>query len=136
MNRLKELREKENKTQSQLALAITDNFSGEKEPYSVSRRTLQYWESGEREINQKNAQKLAEYFGVSVPYLLGYSDEIMTFSSGEEFEKYRNKLLDKHKQSLIEEEKQFLEDFFKLEENDKQIIRYLTKNLKKKKPNN
>lgn len=79
MNRLKKLREKDNMTQSELATAIKEKFSNEKEPYSVSRRTLQYWESGEREINKKNAQKLAEYFGVDVAYLLGYQDERYLF---------------------------------------------------------
>lgn len=48
-----------------------------KPPYNlkISRRTLQYWESGERDIKTDKAQILAEYFGVSVAELLGYVKE-------------------------------------------------------------
>ena len=61
MNRLKELRERKNLTQQELA----DNLG-------ISKRTLGYWEKGERQIKPDKAQELADYFGVSVGYLLGY----------------------------------------------------------------
>ncbi|MGX7777229.1 helix-turn-helix domain-containing protein [Streptococcus pluranimalium] len=132
MLRLKELRKKKGITLKELSQILKERYN-----LIVSDGQLSNYENEKRRPRDESMwSDIADYFGVSVPYLLGYSDKIMTFSSGEEFEKYRNKLLDKHKQSLIEEEKQFLEDFFKLEENDKQIIRYLTKNLRKKKPNN
>ena len=79
MNRLKELRKEKKITQKELA----DNLG-------ISKRTLGYWENGERQIKPDKAQALADYFGVSVGYLLGYevnnktdglSDKIFNFQS-------------------------------------------------------
>lgn len=63
MNKLKTLRKENNLTQEELAKKI-----------GVNLRTLQKWENGESSIRTKNAEKLAKHFGVSVGYLLGYSD--------------------------------------------------------------
>ena len=70
MNNIKILREELGHSQSKLIEEIA------KPPYNlkISRRTLQYWESGERDIKLDKAEKLADYFGISVLYLLGYSD--------------------------------------------------------------
>ena len=69
MNNIKILREELGHSQSKLIEEIA------KPPYNlkISRRTLQYWESGERDIKLDKAEKLADYFGVSVLYLLGFS---------------------------------------------------------------
>ena len=64
MNRLKELRKEKKLTQQELA-----------DTFQVSKRTVQYWENGESQIKPDKAQKLAEYFGVSVGYLLGYDTD-------------------------------------------------------------
>ncbi len=61
MNRLKELRQEKNLSQKELA-----------EDIGVHYRTLQNWENGESQIKPDKAQTLAEYFGVSVGYVLGY----------------------------------------------------------------
>ncbi|MDN5012348.1 helix-turn-helix transcriptional regulator [Streptococcus sp. SN3] len=61
MNRIKELREKKGLSQDKLAKQLAVNL-----------RTLQRWENNETAIRKKNAQQLAEYFGVTVGYLLGY----------------------------------------------------------------
>lgn len=61
MNRLKELRQEKKLTQQELANEI-----------GVTKRTYIYWEKGERKIKPEKAQQLADYFGVSVGYLLGY----------------------------------------------------------------
>ena len=61
MNRLKELRQEKKLTQQELANEI-----------GVTKRTYIYWEKGERQIKPEKAQQLADYFGVSVGYLLGY----------------------------------------------------------------
>ena len=66
MNRLKELRQEKKLSQQELA-----KNSG------VHYRTLQNWENGESQIKAEKAQELAEYFGVSVGYLLGYEPENM-----------------------------------------------------------
>ena len=61
MNRLKELRQAKKLSQKELAKNI-----------GVHYRTLQNWENGESQIKTEKAQQLADYFGVSVGYLLGY----------------------------------------------------------------
>lgn len=63
MNRIKELREKKGLSQDKLAKQLAVNL-----------RTLQRWENNETAIRKKNAQQLAEYFGVTVGYLLGYEE--------------------------------------------------------------
>ena len=63
MNRLKELRKENNKTQQEIA-----------ELLGVSKRTVINWESQEElKLKSDKAQDLADYFGVPVPYLLGYN---------------------------------------------------------------
>ena len=62
MNRLKELRQEKNLTQQELANEI-----------GVTKRTYIYWEKGERQIKTDKAKQLADFFGVPVGYLLGYS---------------------------------------------------------------
>ncbi|HFU4001217.1 TPA: helix-turn-helix domain-containing protein [Streptococcus suis] len=63
MNRLKELRQEKKLSQKELA-----------EKIGVHYRTLQNWENGESQIKPDKAQALADHFGVSVGYLLGYSE--------------------------------------------------------------
>ena len=63
MNRLKELRQEKKLSQKELA-----------ENIGVHYRTLQNWENGESQIKPEKAKQLADYFWVSVGYLLGYSD--------------------------------------------------------------
>lgn len=63
MNRLKELRKEKKLTQKELA-----------EKTDIPYRTLQRWENGESQIKPDKAQKLADFFGVSVGYLLGHDD--------------------------------------------------------------
>lgn len=65
MNRIKELRKSKNggMTQQELAEAV-----------SIPKRTIQRLENSESQIKPDKAQILADFFGVDVPYLLGYSD--------------------------------------------------------------
>ena len=63
MNRLKELRQEKKLTQQELA-----------DIAEVSKRTYIYWENGESQIKPDKAQKLADYFGVDVGFLLGYNE--------------------------------------------------------------
>ncbi|HEM3286361.1 TPA: helix-turn-helix transcriptional regulator [Streptococcus suis] len=64
MNRLKILRKEKGLSQQALAKEI-----------GVSYRTLQNWENGVNTIKPDKAQALADHFGVSVGYLLGFSSE-------------------------------------------------------------
>lgn len=60
MNRIRILRKKKKLTQQELADII-----------EVTKRTYIYWEKGERIPKSDKAQQLADYFGVSIGYLLG-----------------------------------------------------------------
>lgn len=84
MNRLKQLRKEKGLTQQDLSEAI-----------AAPARSIQRWENGESQIKPDKAQQLADHFGVSVGYLLGYEPESkqasnyqkikISFSNGEEF---------------------------------------------------
>ena len=77
MNRLKELRKKNKTTQKELA-----NLLG------VSEMTISRWENSESvSLKHDKVQSLAEYFGVTVEYLLGY----------EEYYNIENEALDSYK---------------------------------------
>lgn len=64
MNRLKELRKEKKLSQKEIAKEM-----------SISEKTLSRWENGESQIKPEKAQQLADFFGVSVGYLLGYIDD-------------------------------------------------------------
>lgn len=64
MNRLKKLRKDKKLTQDKLSQELDINL-----------RTIQRWENGESQIKPEKAQQLAEFFRVSVGYLLGYELE-------------------------------------------------------------
>lgn len=65
LNRLKELRKKSGKTQKEVF-----------EETGIPIRSIQNWESGKRQINLESAKQLADYFGVSIGYLLGHSEQL------------------------------------------------------------
>lgn len=73
MNRLKELRTEKKLTQKELADII-----------GVSKITILRWENDERQIKPDKAQELADYFDVSVGYLLGYEDLLFQIEEVEE----------------------------------------------------
>lgn len=68
MNNLKKLRKDKGLTQQELAQEM-----------ETTKLTISNWEHGTHEIKGSNAKKLADYFNVSIPYLLGY-DTDNTFS--------------------------------------------------------
>lgn len=84
-HRLKELRKQKGTTMEKMALE-----TGIKKP------TISNYENGYSKPKDNNLKKLANYYSVSPSYILGYSDELMTFNSGEEFEKARQNLLDEY----------------------------------------
>lgn len=63
MNRLKELRQEKGLTQVELAHEI-----------GTTKLTVSNWENEKHVIKSDKAQSLADYFEVTVAYLLGYSD--------------------------------------------------------------
>ncbi|CIV16789.1 transcriptional regulator [Streptococcus pneumoniae] len=65
-NRIRELRKKARLSQQALADRI-----------GVFRNTISNWETGYSQISLENAKNVAEYFGVTIDYLLGSeSDKI------------------------------------------------------------
>ena len=63
-NRIRELRKKGRLSQQTLANQI-----------GVFRNTISNWETGYSQISLENAKKVAEYFGVTIEYLLGSESE-------------------------------------------------------------
>lgn len=59
-NRIRELRKKARLSQQALADQI-----------GVFRNTVSNWETGYSQISLENAKNVAEYFGVTIDYLLG-----------------------------------------------------------------
>lgn len=66
MNKLRELRKAKGLTQEKMGKEV-----------DVSKLTVINWEKETHQIKSDKAQQLAEYFGVSVGYLLGYEPEGM-----------------------------------------------------------
>ena len=62
--RLRELRKKAGLTQKEFAKI-----------FGAAQNTVSQWETGTRSIDGETLCKLSDYFGVSVDYLLGLSDE-------------------------------------------------------------
>ena len=74
MNRIKELREKRKLSQSALA-----------EKFTLSQQTISAYERGERDPDTDTLNKLADFFNVSIDYLLGKEDtgldpEVLAFA--------------------------------------------------------
>ena len=92
MNRLKKLRKEKGLSQK----ALTEMLNN-KSDFTVTLRTVQNWEANKTPIKSAPAQILADYFGVTVPYLLGYHEETIAFkfpSDEEGFYKETQKLID------------------------------------------
>ncbi|WP_277280847.1 helix-turn-helix domain-containing protein, partial [Streptococcus hyointestinalis] len=64
MNNLKALRKEKHETQAQIAALMGINV-----------KTVSRWENGEFDIKPAQARMLADYFNVSVGYLLGDTDD-------------------------------------------------------------
>lgn len=62
--RLKELRKKKGLSQQRLAMEL-----------NVNQNTISRYETGEREADYKTLIMLADYFDVSIDYLLGRTDK-------------------------------------------------------------
>ncbi len=64
MNRIKELREAKNLQQKDLAIDL-----------GFSQPTISDWESGRKTPSTKSAGKIADYFSVTIDYLLGRDEQ-------------------------------------------------------------
>lgn len=78
MNRLKELRKERNKKQDEIAKEL-----------GVSAMTISRWEKEKRlSLKHEQAQKLADYFNVSVAYLLGDTSNRKTYDDETIYDEY------------------------------------------------
>lgn len=87
MNRIKEIRQEKNLSQTDIAKAL-----------GVTRQAISLYEKGDREPKLETWEKLADFFGVSVPYLQGYvdvKDKDKFFNDKDFFNKYVGKNWDK-----------------------------------------
>ena len=71
MNNLKKLRLKNNLSQQQLVDELNKTLG--KDEKTFSKMNISSWETGKYQIKPDRAEKLADYFGVDVAYLLGLS---------------------------------------------------------------
>lgn len=97
MLRIKELRKQQNITQQQLS-----NYLG------ITQATLSGWENEKFEIDNNSLMKCADYFNVSVDYLLGRTEEKNTDEKDDiTFDDFTFAMYDEA-QHLTEEDKQAL----------------------------
>lgn len=68
-NRLKEIRQEKNLSQTDIAKAL-----------GVTRQAISLYEKGDRELKLETWQKLADFFNVPVDYLLGISKDRSTLT--------------------------------------------------------
>ena len=108
MTRIKELRKKKKVTQQEVAEAI-----------GITRRGFQKWENGESQIKSNNAQQLADYFGVSVGYLLGYDEADQM-----------NNLVNNELENLTQKFNQYREQYDVLKKVLSDKLQYLDKTLR------
>ncbi|CIP52273.1 MULTISPECIES: helix-turn-helix transcriptional regulator [Streptococcus] len=91
------------------------------EATGIGYSTLGNYNQGSRSPNAKNAQLLSEYFGVSIPYLLGYEENSMVNKPNAtiltEFVK---------KLSFISEKKsKLLQEYIELDKKERDIIKQI-----------
>lgn len=81
MNRIKELREKLGLTQFELAIQL-----------KVQPSNISMWEQGLRVPREEKKKKLANLFGVSIDYLMGYDADGASYYNNPEIEAYAEKI--------------------------------------------
>ena len=108
-NRIKLLRQKQGKTQKELADEI-----------GVKKLTISRWENAEDvSLKQEKAQQLADYFGVSVGYLLGHDEADQM-----------NNLVNNELENLTQKLNQYREQYDVLKKVLSDKLQYLDKTLR------
>lgn len=106
--RLKELREQKGLSQKAFSMKL-----------GVSQSTVGMWESKKREPNFETAKKIADFFGVSVDYILGRTNEPNQIDLDKELEGVQFALYSETKE-LTDEEKKSVLDFVKFLKSQKE----------------
>lgn len=137
-NRLKILRTDKGITQDKLAEIINEKLKENENEKLISKMVISNWENNKHTIKQDKAQLLADYFGVSVGYLLGYDevpkefieelelqlDHVLTPTEKEDLENkpelrnhylsiVRNRLLHNQRKEVVKTAQAFDKDFIK-----------------------
>ncbi|AGK70682.1 phage-associated protein [Streptococcus cristatus] len=85
-NRLKELRQKQGVSLGKLSTELKENYQ-----FSLSPSQLMYYENGKRQPRNSETWKiLANYFGVSVGYLLGFTENPKQYDDEQINDQYAN----------------------------------------------
>lgn len=106
--RLKELREQKGLSQKAFSMKL-----------GVSQSTVGMWESKKREPNFETAKKIADFFNVSVDYILGRTNEPNQIDLDKELEGVQFALYSETKE-LTDEEKKSVLDFVKFLKSQKE----------------
>ncbi|WAW98110.1 helix-turn-helix transcriptional regulator [Streptococcus gallolyticus] len=111
-NRVNELRKQFGKTMKELSAET-----------GIAYPTLSGYKQGIRTPKKKNAQILADYFGVSVPYLLGLDDNLPALNDSLEKIMVIHEVLDAGDNILVAQEllKNSLETLVKYADNDYRV---------------
>ena len=90
----------------------------------ISYSTLGNYNQGTRTPNAKNAQILADYFGVSIPYLLGLDDtSTLVNPRGTIPEKWIQELF-----SISHKKSELLQEYMELDKREKAILKQIMEN--------
>ena len=112
--RLKELRKDKGLTQADLAKVINTNQS-------------QYgkYENGKTSLSIENSKILADFFGVSIPYLLGLDDTpTLVNPRGTIPSKWMQELF-----SISHKKSELLQEYMELDKREKAILKQIMENL-------
>ena len=112
MTILKELRKSRKLLQKDLARYL-----------QVAESTYSYWEQGKFEPDTETLKKLADYFNVSVDYLLGRTENNETTTTENLFK------IKKAPESLSDDEQELLKQYNLLDSHSKIALLELAKNL-------
>ena len=88
------------------------------EATGIGYSTLGNYNQGSRSPNAKNAQILSEYFGVSIPYLLGYEEN---FTANKPNATISIELI-KELSFISEKKSKFLQEYIELDKKEKDIL--------------
>ena len=91
------------------------------EATGIGYSTLGNYNQGSRSPNAKNAQLLSEYFGVSIPYLLGYEEN----STVDKPNATISIELVKELYSISEERAKLLQEYIELDKKERDIIKQI-----------
>ena len=118
-NRLKILRTDEGITQDKLAEIINEKLKENENEKPISKMVISNWENNKHTIKQDKAQQLADYFGVSVGYLLGYDEADQM-----------NNLVNNELENLTQKLNQYREQYDVLKKVLSDKLQYLDKTLR------